>query len=85
MYITIPRCDEEGRELIESERRASGITQRDLCEEVGISYRSYQHYVTSGERDPSVTTWVALCDAVGLVIEHETAPPEQGSRVQLVK
>jgi DNA-binding XRE family transcriptional regulator len=71
-YISVPPFDSGGRELVETRRRAAGLSQEELADKVGIHNRSYQNYI-SGERDPSITTWYKICREVGLVSDRAEA------------
>jgi len=71
-YISIPNFDSAGREMVETQRRAKGLSQKEIADRVDIHGRSYQNYIT-GERDPSITTWYKICREVGLVREGAEA------------
>ena len=50
-------------------RNKSGLTQKELSEEIGISWRTYQNYEL-GLREPQLSTLIALADFYGLSLDE---------------
>lgn len=48
------------KEHLRSIRKNHGTTQRQVAEGIAVTERNYQYY-ESGEREPSMTTIIALC------------------------
>ncbi len=53
------------KELRESRR----IYQREMAENLGLSFRGYQNYET-GQTEPKLSTLVALADFYGVSIDY---------------
>ena len=54
------------KELRESRR----IYQREMAENLGLSFRGYQNYET-GQTEPKLCTLVALADFYGVSIDYQ--------------
>ena len=50
-------------------RKSKGLKQTELAEEIGISWRTYQTY-ERGEREPTLSTLVALADFYDLSLDE---------------
>ena len=50
-------------------RKETGLKQTELAEKIGISWRAYQTY-ERGEREPVLSTLVALADFYGLSLDE---------------
>ena len=50
-------------------RKEKGIKQPDLAKQLGISLRAYQYY-ESGEREPTLSTLIALADFYDLSLDE---------------
>ena len=64
-------------EHLQSLRKKSGVSQVALAEKIGISWRAYQTY-ERGEREPSLSTLIALADFYDLSLD-ELVCRERGS------
>jgi len=53
------------RERLKAERKARGLTQRDVADKLGISLRYYR-FIEAGERDGDFAIWDALEDLFGI-------------------
>ena len=49
--------------------KVTGLTQTLLAEKIGISWRAYQTY-ERGEREPVLSTLIALADFYGLSLDE---------------
>lgn len=60
-------------------RKQVGLSQKELAEKIGISWRGYQNYEL-GVREPQLSTLVALADFYGLSLDelvcHQPKPRE---------
>lgn len=56
-------------EQLQSLRKKSGVSQVALAEKIGISWRAYQTY-ERGEREPSLSTLIALADFYDLSLDE---------------
>ena len=56
-------------EQLQSLRKKSGVSQVALAEKIGISWRAYQTY-ERGEREPSLSTLIALADFYGISLDE---------------
>ncbi|WP_258088149.1 helix-turn-helix domain-containing protein [Weissella fangxianensis] len=58
-------------------RKAKGLTQHQLANELGISQQSYARY-EKGDREPNIATLIKLADyfdvSVDYLIGHEKTP-----------
>jgi transcriptional regulator with XRE-family HTH domain len=50
-------------------RNIKNISQRQLAEDLGISVRAYKYY-ESGEREPTVSTLIALADYFDVSLDY---------------
>ena len=50
-------------------RKSKGLKQTELAEKIGISWRTYQTY-ERGEREPTLSTLVALADFYDLSLDE---------------
>ena len=50
-------------------RKSKGLKQTELAEQIGISWRAYQTY-ERGEREPTLSTLVALADFYNLSLDE---------------
>ena len=50
-------------------RKQVGLSQKELAEKIGISWRGYQNYEL-GLREPQLSTLVALADFYGLSLDE---------------
>lgn len=50
-------------------RKQVGLSQKELAEKIGISWRGYQNYEL-GVREPQLSTLVALADFYGLSLDE---------------
>ena len=50
-------------------RKAKGLKQTELAEQIGISWRAYQTY-ERGQREPTLSTLAALADFYGLTVDE---------------
>ena len=50
-------------------RKQKGLKQTELAEAVGIGWRAYQTY-ERGEREPALSTLIALADFYGLSLDE---------------
>ena len=50
-------------------RKKRGLKQTDIAEKIGISFRAYQTY-ERGEREPQLSTLIALADYYGLSLDE---------------
>ena len=64
-------------EQLQRLRKKSGVSQVALAEKIGISWRAYQTY-ERGEREPSLSTLIALADFYDLSLD-ELVCRERGS------
>ena len=57
---------ESVRETLRSEREKAGLTQKDICEEVGVAQPITISQWERGESRPTVSNFRAYCEAVGV-------------------
>lgn len=50
-------------------RKLKGLSQEQVGKELGFSARAYSHY-ENGERDPSITTLIKLCDFFDVTADY---------------
>ena len=50
-------------------RKQVGLSQKELAEKIGISWRGYQNYEL-GVREPQLSTLVALADFYGFSLDE---------------
>lgn len=50
-------------------RKGRGLKQTELAEKIGISWRAYQTY-ERGQREPVLSTLVALADFYGITVDE---------------
>ena len=53
---------------IKSRRKNLGMTQKQLAEKVGVTNVTISRY-ENGEREPSFTEFIKLCEVLGMRIE----------------
>ena len=58
-------------------RKESGISQVVLAEKIGISWRAYQTY-ERGQREPSLSTLIALADFYDLSLDELVCRERRG-------
>lgn len=56
-------------EKLNSERKARGISARQMAESIGIELRSYRNY-ESGDREPSLAVLVKIADILGISLDE---------------
>ncbi len=57
-------------------RNNSGISQKQLSKELGISERNYQRY-EYGEREPSLSTLIKLADYFNVSLDYLTGRTDE--------
>ena len=50
-------------------RMEKGLKQQDIADGVGLSLRAYQYY-ERGQREPTLSTLIALADFYGLTLDE---------------
>lgn len=71
-----------GRENLKNARKAAGMTQQQVAEEAGLSYRQYQR-IENGAAYGTIETWDALEDLFGInqrVLRQKHPDPEANRR-----
>ena len=61
-------------------RKDKGIKQPELAEQLGISLRAYQYY-EQGEREPSLSTLVALADFYNISLDELVCRPWNHTKI----
>lgn len=66
-------------EHLRSIRKDKGYTQRQVANGIGVTERNYQYY-ESGEREPSMSTLLALADYFDVSLDYLVGRSDEPAR-----